>query len=151
MIRAVALLLCFPLVPLRANLGETVGQCVVRYGKPVGRSEATATFPFGTVAFSAGNYTLVVFLLNNKEAGARVSKTDKSAFSDAEIKNIMDADSNGSPWTPTTSDDPTSLKWTRSDKATVLYDKVNRMLIFTAEEMTSALSGPVAKPVAPAP
>jgi hypothetical protein len=123
-----------------------VEQCVARYGKPIGYSEASAKFPFGTVAFTATGYTLIVFLIDNKEVGARVSKLDKSAFTNAEMKTIMDADSTESPWTPTSSDDPTCLKWTRGDKATVLYDKEKHMLIFTSEEMANAIHPATVKP-----
>ena len=133
-------------IPLRANLGETVEQCVKRYGKPVGFSEASPQFPFGTVVFQATGYTLVVFLINNKEVGARVSKVDKSAFTDAEMKTIMNADSAGALWTSTISDDPACLRWTRPDKATLLYDKEKRMLIFTSEEMANALHSATVKP-----
>ena len=80
------------LLPARANLGESVEQCVARYGRPVGYSEANAKNPFGTVAFAAGGYTLVVFVYQDKELGARVSKKDKAAFTDAEVQNIMAAD-----------------------------------------------------------
>lgn len=129
-------------VPLRANLGETVEQCVARYGRPVGFSEATAKFPFGTLVFSATGYTLVVFLMNNKEVGARVSKQDKSAFTNAEMQNIMGADLAGSTWTPASSDDPACSRWIRGDKATVLYDKDKHVLIFTSPEMANAVHGP---------
>ena len=98
-------------IPLRANLGESVEQCVKRYGKPIGFSEATAKAPFGTLVFMAGKYTLIVFLLDGKEAGARVSKADKSAFTDDEMKTIMGADSDPqSPWTSTPSGDPGTLE-----------------------------------------
>lgn len=144
-------------VPLRANLGETVEQCVKRYGKPVGYSEANPKVPFGTLVFIAGKYTLIVFLLDGKEAGARVAKTDKSAFTDAELKTIMDADADPqSPWASKPSTDPTSLVWTRPDKATVLYDKEKHILIFTADAMLAAAKAaqaaakPAATPV-PAP
>ena len=145
-------IICFTLLtlPLRGNLGETVEQCVARYGKPNGFSEASAKFPFGTLVFSATGYTLIVFLLNNKEVGARVSKVDKSAFTDSEMKNIVDADLAGSSWTSTASADPTCLQWTRGDKATVLYDKAKHMLIFTSPAMTGALHASTAKPGAPA-
>jgi hypothetical protein len=142
MLRSAILFITLLTIPLRANLGETVEQCVKRYGKPVAFSEANAKSPFGTVAFTAGGYTLIVFVINNKEVGARVSKTDKSAFTDAEMKNIMDADANGSAWTSTPSSDPTCLQWTRDDKTTVLYDKVKHMLIFTSDEMANALNSP---------
>ena len=150
MLRSAIILFSLLTIPLRANLGETVEQCVARYGKPIGYSEANAKIPFGTVAFTATGYTLIVFLINNKEVGARVSKVDKSAFTDAEMKTIMGADSAGSPWTPTPSDDPTCLQWTRGDKATVLYDKARRMLIFTSEEMANAMHAPTVKPGGPA-
>jgi len=137
-------------IPLRANLGETVAQCVTRYGHPVGYSEAGPKTPFGTVAFSAGGYTLIIFLSGTKEVGARVSKVDKSAFTEAEKQTIMGADLAGSVWTSTSSDDPTCLRWTRSDKATVLYDKEKHILIFTSEEMADALHRAAAQPVPPA-
>jgi hypothetical protein len=117
-------------IPSRANLGETVEQCVARYGRPLGFSEASKTSPFGTLVFTASGYTLVVFLINTKEVGARVTKLDKSAFT---------ADSTGTPWTPTTSDDPTCLQWIRADKATVLYDKAKHALLFSSEEMADAV------------
>jgi len=136
--RLAVIFLCLLMLPLRANLGETVAQCVARYGVPSGYGEANAKFPFGTVVFSAGGYILIVFLLNTKEVGARVTKHDKTAFTDAEMKNIMDADSTAAPWTSAASDDPTCLRWTRSDKATVLYDKDKHVLIFTSDEMAQA-------------
>ena len=67
-------------------------------------------------------------------------------FTDAEMQNIMGADVGGSAWTPTASDDPTCLKWSRGDKATVLYDKVKHMLIFTSDQMANALSAATVKP-----
>jgi len=142
MLRIAVILLALLTIPLRANLGETVAQCVARYGSPVGYSEANPKFPFGTVAFSAGGYTLVVFLLQTKEVGARVSKQDKSAFTAAEMKTILDADSAIAPWVSTPSSDPTSLSWGRSDKATVIYDKDKHVLIFTSEAMTNAYHSP---------
>jgi hypothetical protein len=143
MFRTAIIFLCVLTMPVRANLGETVEQCVARYGKPVGFSEATATNPFGTLVFAAGNYTLIVFLLNTKEVGARVSKQNKSTFSDAEMQNIMAADSAGSTWTSVASDDPACLRWGRPDKATALYDKEQHVMIFTSLEMTSAIHAPL--------
>lgn len=148
MLRTAIILFSLLILPLRANLGDTVAQCVVRYGKPIGFSEASAKSPFGTLAFTATGYTLIVFLLNNKEVGARVSKVDKSAFTDAERQNIMGADSAGSPWISTPSDDPTCLKWARADKATALYDKEKHILIFTSDEMANALHAAPVKPTA---
>ena len=131
-----------------ANLGDTVEQVVARYGKPVGYSEASATNPFGKVFFVAGGYQLVIFVLNDIEVGARLSKTDKSAFSEAEMKTIMNDDVNNSQWTPTPSTDPTTLQWSRGDKATLLYDKDKHILIFTSPVMAQALNAPIEKPVA---
>jgi hypothetical protein len=146
MLRSAILFFSLLTIPVRANLGETVEQCVARYGRPIGFSEAGKTTPFGTLVFTATGYTLVVFLLNTKEVGARVSKLDKSAFTDTEMQSIMGADSAPSPWTPVTSDDPTCLKWTRADKATVLYDKEKHFLLFSSEEMATAINAPTVKP-----
>ena len=146
MIRSAIILFSLLTVPLRANLGETVEQCVARYGRPVGFSEASDKSPFGTLIFTSAGYSLVVFLINTKEVGARVSKVDKSSFTDAETQNILAADSAGGAWTPTTSDDPTCLRWSRADKATVLYDKEKHVLLFSSEEMTKAIHASTAKP-----
>ena len=145
MLRYAIILFSLLTIPLRANLGETVEQCVARYGRPIGYSEASSKSPFGTVVFTATGYTLIVFLINNKEVGARVSKLDKSAFTDAEMQTILGADSAGSPWTPAASADPACLRWTRGDKAAVLYDKEKHMLIFTSEEMANAIHSPTAR------
>jgi hypothetical protein len=134
-------------LPVHANLGDTVSECVKRYGKPLGFSEATAKNPFGTMVFIAGGYQLIVFLMNNVEVGARVSKTNKTAFSDAEMKTIMAADGS-MPWTSTPSTDPSCLQWKRIDKASVLYDMDKKMLIFTSQAMVNALH---IKPPAPPP
>jgi hypothetical protein len=141
MLRSAILFFLLLLLPARANLGETVGQCVARYGQPVGYSEANPKFPFGTVAFSATGYTLIVFILETKEVGARVAKVDKSAFSDAELQTILNADSAAGslPWSVAVSTDPTCLQWSRSDKATALYDKAKHIIVFTAQEMADAL------------
>jgi hypothetical protein len=144
--RSAVILFCLVAIPVRANLGESVEQCVKRYGKPIGFSEANGKLPFGTVDFTAGPYTLIVFLLNNKEVGARVSKKDKSDFTDDEIKTIMDADAGGSAWTPTVSDVEGCSKWLRNDKATVFYDHEKHILIFTADEMAKALHPAAARP-----
>ena len=133
MIRRAVILFVVLTIPVRANIGETVEQCVKRYGKPVGYSEPGPTSPFGTLVFFAAKYTLIVFLLDNKDAGARITKTDKSAFTEAEVKTIMDAEADpASPWTSTPSSDPTCIQWTRGDKATVIYDKEKHMLIITS-------------------
>jgi hypothetical protein len=146
MLRSAIILFSLLTLPLRANLGETVAQCVARYGSPIGYSEASSKSPFGTLVFTATGYSLVVFLINTKEVGARVSKLDKTAFTDAEMQNIMDADTAGTSWTPTTSDDPTCLRWTRADKATVLYDKEKHILLFSSEEMAEAIHPATVKP-----
>ena len=139
-------LFCLLILPARANLGETIQQCVARYGTPVGYSEASDKNPFGTVTFAAGGYALTIFVINNKEVGARVFKLDKSAFADQELQTLMAADSGSSPWKPTPSDDPTCLQWSRDDHATVLYDKAKHMVIFTSVEMVQALHFPAPKP-----
>jgi len=147
MFRTILIFLSLLTIPLRANLGETVQQCVVRYGKPIKYTEADPTkTPFGTITFAAGGYALTVFVINNMEVGARVFKIDKSAFTPSEMQSIMGADTAGSQWTSVPSSDPACLQWDRGDKATVLYDKDKRMLIFTSEAMAQALHSMPDKP-----
>src|SRR5271168_161544 len=140
MFRTTLLLLFLLSLPLRANLGETIPQCVVRYGKPVNFTEADPTkSPFGTLNFVAAGYALTVFILNNAEVGARVFKVDKSLFSPDEMQTIMGADNLGGPWDSVASTDPTCLQRSRRDGATVLYDKAKKMLLFTTPAMSKAL------------
>jgi hypothetical protein len=150
--RIALLLFSALMLPLRANLGDTVAQCVKRYGKPVGFSEASPTNPFGTLVFTAAGYQLVVFLVGESEVGARISKTDKKDFTEEELKNIMFAEADPqSPWTPKTSDDPTCLEWARGDKAKVLYDKTRHILILTSPSMTEAVKKMPPSPATNAP
>lgn len=142
----VVFLFSFTILPSHANLGETIAQCVARYGKPVNFTEASAKTPFGTVTFVAAGYGLTIFVANGKEVGARVTKVDKSPLSDTDLQNIMAAESGPSAWTPTKSKDPTCLEWTRSDKAEALYDKEKHMLIFTSQEMARIMDAPAAAP-----
>jgi len=154
MFRAFAIILTLLTLPLRANLGENVKQLVTRYGTPSGYTEVTPNFPFGTVTFIAGGITLTVFLIGDKEVGAKVFKTDHSALSEAERQSIMATDQGGSQWKSVPSSDPGTLTWTRSDKATALYDTQKFVLIFTSEEMAKAVQAAQAAgppPAAPAP
>ena len=144
MLRLTAVVLLLLVLPARANLGDTVADCVKRYGKPQSFTEPNAGTPFGTLSFIAGPYVMIVFLYNTVEVGARVSKKDKSAFTPEEMKTIMAADA-PTPWVLTPSSDPTSLEWTRADKASVTYDTAAKMLIFTTPDMVKDLhnfSGP---------
>jgi hypothetical protein len=133
------LLFALPLLPARANLGETVEQLVPRYGKPTGYAEASAKSPFGSLLFRVAPYELVLFLLDNKEVGARVSKIDKSDFTPAEMQTIIDAETGPSKWMPAPSSDPGEIHWTRADHATFIYDKQKHMLLLTSEAMAQAI------------
>jgi hypothetical protein len=135
--RLIAVLLALAL-PARANLGDTIDQCIKRYGRPVGYSEASGKIPFGTLVFVAGGYTLIIFLNGTTEVGARVSKTNKSAFTDEEMKTIMDSDMS-TPWKVTPTKQPDTLAWQRDDGATSFYDSKARMLIFTSHAMAEAM------------
>jgi hypothetical protein len=146
MIRRVSFFCVFALSPLlaRANLGDTIAEAVAHYGHPTGYAEASDKMPFGTILFRAGGYELVLFILDGKEVGARVSKLDKSPFTESEIKTIMDAETGSGPWTPTASGDSSTLAWSRSDHSTVLYDKNKQLLMLTTQAMAEALKGTAA-------
>jgi hypothetical protein len=149
MFRFVALLLLLAL-PVRANLGENIAQCIKRYGKFYNYTEANAKTPFGTVVFVAGPYEMIVFIYDGVEVGARVTKRDKTDLSPDEIKTILNADAT-TPWTSAPSDDPASPQWTRVDKATASYDATKKMLLFTTPAMKEDLNaGPPVPAAAPA-
>ena len=150
MLRLAVAVLLLLVVPARANLGDVVGDCVKRYGRPQTFTEANPNTPFGTLVFVAGPYGLIVFLHGDIEVGARVSKKDKTAFTPAEMKTIMDADA-PTPWIPKPSSDPNTQEWTRADNATVTYDTAAKMLIFTTPEMVKELHAPPPAPETNAP
>jgi hypothetical protein len=144
LMRLILFLFTVSLLPGRANLGDTIAQAVGHYGHPIGYAEASARSPFGNILFRSGGYELVLFILDGKEVGARVSKLDKSPFTDQEIKTIMDADNGAGPWTPTASSDPSTLVWSRSDHATVLYDRAKNLLMLTSKTMADAVNAQAA-------
>jgi hypothetical protein len=135
----IVFLLAGTFLPARANLGETVEQLVVRYGKPTGYAEAGPASPFGSLLFRVRPYELVLFILDNKEVGARVSKVDKTDFSPAEMQTIIDAENGASPWQPAPSSDPSEIHWSRADHATFIYDKQKHMLLLTSDAMAKAV------------
>jgi hypothetical protein len=137
-------LFCFfaaSLLPGRANLGDTIAQLVAHYGKPTAYAEASDKTPFGNILFRAGAYEMLLFILDGKEVGARVSKIDKSAFTNDEIKTIMTAENSSGPWTPSVSGDPSLLSWSRSDHATVMYDQQKHMVLLTSAAMAQVVNG----------
>ncbi len=143
-------------IPARANLGEDVKSLVARYGAPKNYSEAHPGFPFGTLIFAASGITLIVFLEDEKEVGAKVFKTNGKPFSDEERQAIMATDG-GSQWVEGPNPDATTRQWSRPDKATVMYDSEKNLIIFTSAEMakavdsiTHASAGQAASPAAPA-
>ncbi len=144
---AIVAVLLLANLPARANLGDTVAECVKRYGKPATFTEAGPGSPFGTLVFLAGPYQMTVFLNANIEVGARVTKKDKSAFTPDEIKTILNADA-ATPWVPTTGDDPNSPRWTRDDKAIAAYNAAKDMLVFTTPKMIEVLHTPLPEPSA---
>jgi len=149
-LRFIAIILCFLTIPARANLGDNVKQLISRYGTPVNFTEPNPNFPFGTIVFKASGILLVVFLSGEKEVGAKVSKIDQTAFSDSERTLIMSTDG-GTQWVSAPSSDPTTLQWTRPDKATAMYDKQKNMIIFTSDEMAQAVKAAQANPPPTAP
>ena len=133
------LLLGVTWLPARANLGDTVKQLMARYGMPTGYAEAGDKTPFGSILFKAGGFELVIFVLDNHEVGARLSKLDQSAFSDDELQKLMTAEANDQPWAPTASSDPSLTQWSRHDQATFAYDQTNRMVLLSSPAMVQAL------------
>src|SRR5258708_16533139 len=81
MLRYTIILFCLLPIPSRANLGETIQQCVARYGRPGNFTEANAKIPFGTLTFVAGRYALILFLLQYKGGGAPGTKGGQTSLS----------------------------------------------------------------------
>jgi len=99
----VAASLGFALTPsvCQARLGETMEQCVARYGQ---RDLMQDTTPPSNVVgdsiadFKKDDYNIIVTFLHGVVGSEMILKKDNSDFSDTEIKMFLDSESGGSSW-----------------------------------------------------
>ena len=85
-----------------ARLGETLDQCIARYGPPISSSSKPADLPNGLgesiATFDKNGVVVVAIFFKGTVGGESILKADKSAFSDTEKSVLMDADCANQTW-----------------------------------------------------
>jgi len=106
--------------PCRANLGDTMDQCVARYGPSSPSTGVSDPAKTGAPAalFSHDGYDVEVYLLHGVVECEYITKTDKSFFSDADKKKVVASESAAGKWANPVTDRGQTI-WMRSDGASI--------------------------------
>jgi len=116
------------LTPVRANLGETLEQALVRYGKPQPASSPAT----GTCIFYHGKYRITALFYKKIIISEFIVKRDGSTFSEPEQIALLQKEATGGKWIQSKSPSaPGTVVWEREDRATAVY---------TAETKTPTLT-----------
>jgi hypothetical protein len=96
---AVALSFAFGASVCHAKIGDTLEQCIANYGQPL--KSKNQTWPVGSTAylFKKDNWIINLVIFNGIVGYETISKRDKSDFTAAEIKALLDSESDGLSWT----------------------------------------------------
>ena len=103
----IAVALCIVLTPTvcQARLGETMDQCIARYGKPPPLPDGVSLPPDSGVDSEAVFYrdgiTIMAFFSNGVVVSEGILKTDQSVMSDTEKQTLLNSESAGSTWKKT--------------------------------------------------
>src|SRR5260221_6693362 len=83
------------IVPCHANLGDTMDQCIARYGKRMPPSGVADPAQAGGVAatFQQNGYNFEVYLFNGVVECESITKIDNSLFSDQEKDKVVQMES----------------------------------------------------------
>jgi len=130
-----ALILIFGLIissvfPCRANVGDTIDQCIARYGKRLPPSGMSDPSRLGGEAalFQKDGYNIEVFLFDGVVACESISKTDGAFFSEEERNKIVQMETSDESWAkPITAHG--QLCWMKSDGALIFCYQANTPLI----------------------
>jgi len=112
-------------------LGDTIDQCISRYGKRLPPSGVADPGKTGAEAalFTHDGYNFEVYLLNGIVACESISKTDNSLLSDKDKEKIVKSESTGGTWAQPVSAHGQNI-WMRSDGAAILSYIPDSPLIF---------------------
>ena len=93
----IIIMLALTAVPCSARLGETLDQCVARYGPALSSFDTWSKGAFGdkSVTFSKNGYLVVVTFSQNKAVCEFFSKLDKTDLSETEQGALLDLESKG--------------------------------------------------------
>jgi hypothetical protein len=106
--------------PCRANLGDTIDQCVARYGarqKPTGVSDP-GQIGAPAALFTHDGYNFEVYFLDGVIGCEMITKTDCSLLGDEDKEKIIKMESTGGDWAKPVVAHGQSI-WMRSDGAAI--------------------------------
>jgi len=140
-------------LPAHARLGETVDQCIARYGQPVAQEDEPAVPGEKSAIFEKNGYAIWAFFLNGKCGMIIFLKIDRDktvghkymglSMGDDELKTLLDASANSFPWIE--ADNAEGKFWYRADGSAAAYDPNKPVLQITAKEFGEAEKAQEAK------
>lgn len=133
----VALCLVLPPSVCQARLGDTMDQCIARYGQPVllKNNPAPIRFRLAWITFQKNVYDIKIIFVNGISQVECVSKSNSSALSDNEKDKILQTNSKGWAWGKATGHD----NWVRTDGAVASYDPSKHDVILESASFKAAL------------
>jgi hypothetical protein len=101
-----------------ARIGETLEQCVARYGPPESPPEESAVHPKAIdCAFSKSGLDISVVFYQGKAADIMFRKLDGSAFNPSEVEELLKANGGSSSWNQHEAKRPDQSEWKTTDGA----------------------------------
>jgi hypothetical protein len=122
-------------LPSNARLGETLEQCVARYGNPVTPMDVADSSggKKGQAIFEKNGYSIAIAFLGGISESEMFSKDDKSAFTDTEKDTILNANAENLRWSLST-EPSVNDNWIREDDARAIYDRFGRTLLLATKK-----------------
>lgn len=123
--------ICISAMPAIARLDETESACIQRYGQPVTTSYQKSTEPTFTRNYKMGDFLIQFTFIKGVAVEARYSlyvTANRSKLLDAEVTAILEAESGGGTWKPTSQSmaqylvQTNSKNWTNTTGAKATYD-----------------------------
>lgn len=122
----------------QARLGETMDQCIARYGKPPPLPDGVSLPPdsgFDSEAvFYKDGITIIAFFSNGVVVAEGILKRDQSAMSDTEKQTLLNSESAGSTWQITNETNAGVIYKRADDNAFATYDYAKYEFLFYAKK-----------------
>jgi hypothetical protein len=142
---AIFMALMVAAIPSYAQLGDTMPQCISKYGEPVSQG-VTPPFVYGTSRiFKSQNYLIMVVFINDVAAIVTINKKDKSAMSNEEMERILAKNTCRGSWNKPehstfTYTGEQVFSWDSKRGGVAIYDSVSRSLLIKTD-INAELSG----------